>query len=172
MQPLKQKGKGEAKRRMKRRHQKSAKRDSRTKTEEVVNILTGGKKSLEQLQTRSLKIKRSDIDANCQLRPRLHLAALKFLLENSYFAEDAIRMAESLLKDLQEQKQKAAKMHLQRKQSRQNKEKQTTMLSFFSKPSTSGSTGSSTSTCTPTSPTPSHVATVHIDSGSSSSDDE
>ena len=79
-------------------------------------------------------------------------------------------MAESLLKDLQEQKQKAAKMHLQQKQSWQNKEKQTTMLSFFSKPSTSGSTGSSTSTCTPTSP--SHVATVHIDSGSSSSDDE
>ena len=140
--------------------------------EEVVNILTGGKESLEQLQTRSLKIKRSDIDANCQLRPRLHLAALKFLLENNYLAEDAISMAESLLKDLQEQKQKAAKMYLQRKQSRQNKEKQTTMLSFFSKPSTSGSTGSSASTCTPTSPTPSHAATVHIDSGSSSSDDE
>ena len=92
------------------------------KKEEAVNILTGGKKSLEQLQTRSLKIKRSDIDANCQLRPRLHLAALKFLLENNYFAEDAISMAESLLKDLQQQKQKAAKMHLQRKQSRQNKQ--------------------------------------------------
>ena len=54
------------------------------KKEEAVNILTGGKESLEQLQTRSLKIKRSDIDANCQLRPRLYLAALKFLLENNY----------------------------------------------------------------------------------------
>ena len=64
---------------MKNEKKAAKERDERlaNKREEVVNILTGRRNSLEQLKTGSHKIQQSDMGANCPLRPRFHLQALK-----------------------------------------------------------------------------------------------
>lgn len=102
------------------------------KVSEVLKIITDGKVVFDDIKSQNTKIVKADVCPKKDLSPRYHLKALSHIIENKWFDDDALPVAQGMLDALTHKQDLISQANHQRKgKTIKEKKKQPSILSMF-----------------------------------------
>ena len=101
------------------------------KVSEVLKIITDGKVVFDDLKSQNTKIVKDDLCPKKDLNPRYHLKALSHLIENKWFDDDALPVAQGMLDALTHKQELISEANHKRKEKTKENKKQPSILSMF-----------------------------------------
>ncbi len=101
------------------------------KVSEVLKIITDGKVVFDDNKSQNTKIVKADLCPKKDLSPRYHLTALSHLIENKWFDDDALPVAQGILDTLTQKQELISQANNRRKEKTKQKKRQPSILSMF-----------------------------------------
>ncbi len=101
------------------------------KVSEVLKIITDGKVVFDDNKSQNTKIVKADLCPKKDLSPRYHLTALGHLIENKWFDDDALPVAQGMLDTLTQKQELISQTNNRRKEKTKQKKRQPSILSMF-----------------------------------------